>query len=459
MLTDDFLGGVVEGFYGCPWSQAQRLTLLEWLAAWGLNTYFYAPKDDLKHRALWREPYDAEECAKLRELIDACRARGLRFFYGLSPGLDIRYSEAEELACLRRRYEQLHALGAEHFALLFDDIAGELAPADRRRWTSVAQAQCHVANEVFAWLRQQAPGARFLFCPTAYCGRMARQQLGGPGYLETLGRELAAGMDILWTGPEIVSREIPVESIRQLRATLGRPPVLWDNLFANDYDLRRLYCGPYAGRPAALRDEVRGILLNPNNEFPVNFVPVRTLAAFLHCGGAWDARAACLAAIDEWAAEFQTIGAPFTREELVLLVDCFYLPHEDGPEANRLYDLARQLIATPPSEWGDRAEALLSLSARVKGVFVKLTELRRRELFYALGRRVWELREELELLEAFVRARRAQPDGPADFASESHLPGTFRGGLVTRLQRLLVQGADGRFRPAAGGGLRPDGHE
>lgn len=28
---------------------------------WGLNTYLYGPKDDLKHRLLWREVYSTEE--------------------------------------------------------------------------------------------------------------------------------------------------------------------------------------------------------------------------------------------------------------------------------------------------------------------------------------------------------------------------------------------------------------
>lgn len=28
---------------------------------WGLNTYLYGPKDDLKHRLLWREVYSPEE--------------------------------------------------------------------------------------------------------------------------------------------------------------------------------------------------------------------------------------------------------------------------------------------------------------------------------------------------------------------------------------------------------------
>ncbi len=28
---------------------------------YGLNSYLYAPKDDHKHRALWRKPYDPAE--------------------------------------------------------------------------------------------------------------------------------------------------------------------------------------------------------------------------------------------------------------------------------------------------------------------------------------------------------------------------------------------------------------
>lgn len=31
---------------------------------WGLNTYLYGPKDDLKHRLLWREVYSSDEEGK-----------------------------------------------------------------------------------------------------------------------------------------------------------------------------------------------------------------------------------------------------------------------------------------------------------------------------------------------------------------------------------------------------------
>src|SRR5512137_2501994 len=100
---EDFLAGVIEGFYGRPWSQAERFELFEWMAAWGLNTYLYAPKDDLKHRAVWRETYSASEAAALQEISEACRRHDIRFVYALGPGLDIRYYDDTDLERLRKR--------------------------------------------------------------------------------------------------------------------------------------------------------------------------------------------------------------------------------------------------------------------------------------------------------------------------------------------------------------------
>src|SRR5437764_8353277 len=120
--TTDFLAGVIEGFYGQPWSQAERFELFDSMANWGLNTYLYAPKDDLKHRAIWRETYSASEAETLQQLIQACQERNLRFVYALSPGLDIRYSNVAEPDHLKKRFQQMLGLGCKHFALLFDDI-------------------------------------------------------------------------------------------------------------------------------------------------------------------------------------------------------------------------------------------------------------------------------------------------------------------------------------------------
>lgn len=443
-----FLAGVIEGFYGPPWSPAERHQLFDWMTAAGLNTYFYCPKDDWKQRAIWRELYTEAESAVLRELIGECDRRGLRFLYALSPGLDIRYSRAEDLDQLCRRFEQMLALGARHFALLFDDIPDRLDPADLGRWGSLAAAQCHVANALRQWVRERQPDGRFLFCPTPYCSRMANAGLGGHGYLAIIGRELAPDIDVLWTGPEIISREITVEHVEELGRVLRRRPLIWDNLHANDYDGRRFFCGPYAGRPRELRSAVAGLLTNPNCEFPLNYVAIRTLGAFVNGTGPWDPRRQYLEALRGWLPEFATCGAPLTLEDLVLLGDCYYLPHSAGPEAEALDAQAHDLLGRDPAGWGEEAERFRKRAARLRDICARMAELRNRPLFYALGRRVWELREEMDLLEKYVAFRAAHPEPGAACGSDFHQPETYRGGLVARLQRLLVQRPNGDFVPA-----------
>lgn len=42
--------GYIEGFYGSPWSFETRKSTLKMMAEYGMNTYYYAPKDDPYHR-------------------------------------------------------------------------------------------------------------------------------------------------------------------------------------------------------------------------------------------------------------------------------------------------------------------------------------------------------------------------------------------------------------------------
>jgi protein O-GlcNAcase/histone acetyltransferase len=276
---------------------------------------------------------------------------------------------------------------------------------------------------------------------------MAERKLGGDGYLSTIGRELLPEIEVFWTGPEIISRQITVAHVRELRNILRRKPLIWDNLHANDYDGRRFYCGPYAGRAPELRSEVSGLLSNPNNEFPLNYVPLRTLAEFVRCADKWDARQAYLSAMRGWLPCFATIGQPVTLEDLILFGDCYYLPHEEGPEAEALYGLTRSLLAKKPADWGEEASAFRRQAARLREFCIRMTELRHRPLFYALSRRVWELREELDLLERYVEFKsRGGPPG-VGCRSDCHLPATYRGGLVSRLQHLLVQQPNGTLAP------------
>ncbi len=437
--------GVIEGFYGAPWSREERLILLSWMQRAGLTQYLHAPKDDPHHRSAWRDCYPDADAARIAHLAEACRSRGIDFVWGVSPGLDIRYSSSGDMTALLGRFEQLASMGCRHFAILFDDIPDTLCPADLARFGSLAACQASVANLAHAWMTRNTPGGRLLVCPTPYCSRMAAAGLGGPRYLETLGEHLAAAIGVFWTGPEIISAEIGLDHIAQVTALLRRPPVIWDNLFANDYDGSRFFSGPYSGRPRLLREKVAGLFINPNNELPLNFLPLHSLGRFVHGEGNWDPRQSFLDGVKAWLPAFKLLDSPaglpprrpVSLDELVLLADCFYLPQQYGPGAATLLEGAKGLLEKPPAAWGALEESARIDAGRLKDLCHRLTDLADRGLLQGLLRRLWPLREECTLLVHRVENRLRASREEKQHRDDDHLPGTFRGGFLADLQRIV----------------------
>ncbi|XP_064421041.1 protein O-GlcNAcase [Latimeria chalumnae] len=279
--ASEFICGVVEGFYGRPWSMEQRKELFRWLQKWDLNTYMYGPKDDLKHRLLWRETYSDQEAALLKSLVQAAQNCGVEFVYAISPGHDIIFSSTGDVELLKRKVKQVVDLGCKSFAVLFDDIDHSMCHADKEAFSSFAHAQVSVANEIYQYLGEPAV---FLFCPTEYCNSLCYPCLTKSYYLKTVGEELLPGIRVIWTGTKVVPRDVSVESLEAVEDVLKRSPVIWDNLHANDYDSRRVFLGPYKGRPSSLIPKLQGVLLNPNCEFEANFIPLHSLATWFKSG-------------------------------------------------------------------------------------------------------------------------------------------------------------------------------
>lgn len=274
-----FICGVVEGFYGKPWSWEQRKELFKRLKDFKLNSFMYAPKDDTKHRAKWRQPYSEFEANELRTLIREAKAHNIDFYYSLSPGLDMIYSDREELELLFRKYDQLASLGCESFAILFDDIEPTINDIDKTTFKNYAHAQVHVTNAVYEHLNRP----KFIFCPTEYCESRASPSVANSVYLNTIGVGLQNSIDIMWSGSRVISRYITEESIDALTRVIRRPPLIWENLHANDYDKRRVFLGPYSGRSTKIISKLRGVLTNPNCEYEANYIAIHTLAQWSHC--------------------------------------------------------------------------------------------------------------------------------------------------------------------------------
>ena len=188
--------GVIEGFYGTPWTHEDRLWLIERLGAWGMNAYVYAPKDDPLHRERWREPYPTQAVGQFRELVTCGLEHGVRVGFAVSPGRSIRYAAAEERGLLAQKFAVFQELGSRLLVLALDDVPSSLVHAeDARVFPTLAQAHTALVHE----LREVLGGeSELALIPTDYLGTEPTE------YLEELGERLDPAIHVGWTGRTVI---------------------------------------------------------------------------------------------------------------------------------------------------------------------------------------------------------------------------------------------------------------
>jgi hyaluronoglucosaminidase len=272
--------GVVEGYYGRPWSWEARTRVATRLAASGFRFFLYAPKAATALRRRWREPLTDAELAPLAAFARHCRAIGLRFGVGLSPHEFDPAPGSTDPARLAQRVAALDdAVGLDDLALLFDDIRGDDP--------TLADRQAALVAEVGARTR----ASRLYACPTYYSDDPVLDRVFGarpPDYLSRLGRALDASVRVFWTGEEVCSREYGAAHLARVAETLGRPPVLWDNYPVNDGQRMSqcLHLRGVTGRPASNATLIAGHAVNPALQPELGCIPLLTLAERYRVGDA-----------------------------------------------------------------------------------------------------------------------------------------------------------------------------
>lgn len=254
--------GLIEGFYGTPWSWAERTEVCAAVAAAGMDTYVYAPKDDPLHRVDWRTPYPPDELAGFAALAEA---QPLRIGFSVSPGLSLDPTSSDDRDALLAKFRQLTDRGVSLVGLLFDDL-------------EPARGLGTVHGEVTGWLRDRLPVDVELFMvPLHYTG------VTGSVYLEELCPLVPDEVLIGWTGRHVVNGSITATDARaRAEAVGGRRPLLWDNTPVNDAVMTdHLFTGPLRGRDPALPDELGGYLANPMVQAAASVAPLLSAAAWL----------------------------------------------------------------------------------------------------------------------------------------------------------------------------------
>lgn len=277
--------GIIEGFYGKPWSWVERADAVTALAPHGYRFFLYAPKDDQFLRKRWRERHPDHELAALATLGAACRKRGVRLGLGLSPYELYRDFNAPARQALAAKLKSLDETGADDLAILFDDMRG-----DR---TDLARQQA----EIVEFVASRTGASRLIVCPTYYTDDPSLDHFFGPrpqGYLRELGGLLDKAIAIQWTGPKVCSLEFSPEHLERVTEQMGRKPFLWDNYPVNDGARmsRYLHLRAFTGRPAAIGRHISAHGVNPASQPMLSRIPAMTLSMSYSDGSAYDERAA-----------------------------------------------------------------------------------------------------------------------------------------------------------------------
>lgn len=248
--------GLIEGYFGRPWTWEERAANAEFLGRLGYSFYLYAPKADPWLRRQWHELHPQRAAREITRFAGVCRRAGLRFGLGLSPYAVWANWNAASRAALRAKLQHLDELGVQDLALLFDDMPGGTP--------SLAATQLRVID----FVAEHTGAGRLWVCPTYYSNDATLDRVFGRrprGYLASLGRSLATSIGIFWTGEEVCSREFGPAHLDDVAETLRRKPVLWDNYPVNDGPRmsRHLHLRAPVGRGPAMQRRVLAHAVNP----------------------------------------------------------------------------------------------------------------------------------------------------------------------------------------------------
>lgn len=356
--------GVVEGFYGVPWSFAERRRMLHTLAHLGLGTFIYAPKSDPLHRRAWRTPYPESFTDALGELAALGEDLGVDVVFGISPFVDFAAGSATDRAALAQKLEALTRAGVRHFAILADDIE-----VDADLFVDAELGQFHVAETLHALaaVRAVTPDATMRFVPTVYSDQRRMDLADGDGYLAALSG-LPADVPWLWTGPGTGNTTLAPADLTSATALVGRPPMIWDNLWANDGGdgfFGRILLGSYAGRDPGLRAATAGIVQNPLKQGGLARLAVATFGLALSGADPETLRekAAAVEAI-------RSAGDPVADAQIAATVmRAFDAVHDEVPGdhsfESALTDLETAMSQSDAAALGDALNRLLPLIAEL----------------------------------------------------------------------------------------------
>ena len=256
---NEIINGYIEGYYGKLLSWEDRDRILLKLKQNSMNYYFYAPKEDKKHRLNWKQKYSSGWLKHFKLFCEHAKINKVKIIVGLSPGLNFDFLDfrncflkgkiSQDLKLLMNKVSIFQKYGASEFALLFDDLPNNFNQINGK---DLSEGKTHA--ELANFLASNLNKAIYIV-PRVYADQLMHED---KNYLIDYGNNIFNNNVTFYSGENIVSKIINRKKLNKFSKIIKSKVVIWDNFYANDYCPRRLFLGPLSNRY-----DVDNLMINP----------------------------------------------------------------------------------------------------------------------------------------------------------------------------------------------------
>lgn len=299
--------GLIEGYYGIPWTYQERKDLMIFASKYKSNVFIYAPKDDPYHREKWKELYPKEKLEKLKDLVQTGIDYSINFVWTIAPFYKqtINHTNIDiAIETIISKFEQLYDIGVRQFGVLGDDVG-----------SFSTDIPIQIMKELSSWKKLKNDVGDFLYCPANYTlehddreEELNAYEVGFSDdvYLFHTGRKVCAPVD-----------RVDIQEYKKIQSKLQKSqrknPVFWLNWPVNDIDpdIRKIHMGPATMLDKTVTD-LKGIVTNPMQEAYASMISIFSTSNY-----AWNTKD--FDPIELWHKSIEIIDKTNYKDLLVIL--------------------------------------------------------------------------------------------------------------------------------------------
>ena len=244
--------GIIEGYYGVPYTAEVTKDLFRFMARYKMNTYMYGAKSDPYHSRYWGDPYpttiteDQQRIGYLnqdmmRDITKVANESKVNFIWAIHPGKAFANAEDPQvLDKIMAKFESMHKLGVRQFGVFVDDVGVPSDPAIMKLCAdNLNELQQRIDDK---WNKKGAAATDTVkplhYVPQLYAHGWVSQERAREFFESLTGT--TSKINIYITGRDVWSVPNNVD-LATVKSWLGRDVSWWWNYPCNDQDPTKLF--------------------------------------------------------------------------------------------------------------------------------------------------------------------------------------------------------------------------